>query len=56
MKIIPKTILNLHPDKPGCEAGKPVDVKKEIAEDLLNRGLVELPETDDQASEEDIED
>jgi len=43
MKIIPNTMLKIDPEKPAFEAGKVCDVKNEIAENLLDRGLAKLP-------------
>jgi len=51
MKIIPNTMLKIDPDKPAFEAGKECDVKKEIADNLLDRGLATLP-VDESAVEE----
>jgi len=43
MRIIPETALKVDPKRPSFEAGKICDIKKDIAEDLISRGLAALP-------------
>ena len=43
MNIIPKTNLKVDPKKPAFPAGEICNVKKEIAEDLIKRGLAVEP-------------
>lgn len=43
MKIVTKTILIVDRDKPQIPANTEVDLPKKIAENLLSRGLVDLP-------------
>jgi len=49
MEVIPKTTLKVDPKKPAFEAGKVCDVKKDIAENLLKRGLATLPVVEDES-------
>lgn len=51
MKVITKTVLYVDPKKPGIPAGKEIELKKEIAEDLLKRSLVDLPVASDAAGD-----
>ncbi len=43
MKIVTKTILVVDRDKPQFPANTEVDLPKKVAEELLERGLVNLP-------------
>lgn len=43
MEIIPKTNLKVDPKKPAFHAGEVCNIKKDIAEDLISRGLATEP-------------